>query len=283
MTGSSLRNLKMFRELCGQDPLKNILLVTTRWGIAEQVDAIQAKRREEQLRTDTKFWASMIAGGARMARFEDTRESATQLITSLQNCQPVALQIQSELVDQDKSLSQTSAGITVNEEMILLEKHYKDEVSKLVRELADAREAQDKALQEALEQAKEDSRKKLERVYRQQDALQYQRREQDRRVEDELQDLKAANQNLTLLLEKLGAQNLDFESTIARLEANSDKLREEQRVAMQAEIEAQKKQPKQHRSVWRLITGLFPLLGSVLFGLLGIPGLGILFGGSDTA
>lgn len=283
MTGSSLRNLKMFRELCGQDPLKNVLLVTTRWGMAEKADAEQAKRREEQLRTDRKFWAGMIAGGSRMARFEDTRESALDLISSLEGCRPVTLQIQSELVDQDKNLSQTAAGISVNEEMILLEKHYKDEVSKLQRDLAEAKEDQDRALQEALEEAKEDARKRLEKVYRQQDALQYQRREQDRRVEDELQDLKLSNQ---MLLERLGAQNLDFERTIAKLEANSDKLREEQRIAMQKEIEAQKKQPKEKRTGWKLVMGLLPVLGSILFGLLGIPvglggGLGGLFGGDD--
>ncbi|KJX95148.1 hypothetical protein TI39_contig4131g00001 [Zymoseptoria brevis] len=71
MLGSSLRNLKMFRDLCGQDPLRNVLLVTTRWGMARRVDMEQAERREEQLRTDRKFWAGMLAGGARKVFWSD--------------------------------------------------------------------------------------------------------------------------------------------------------------------------------------------------------------------
>lgn len=31
MYGSSLRNLKMFRDLCGDSPMKNVVLVTNRW------------------------------------------------------------------------------------------------------------------------------------------------------------------------------------------------------------------------------------------------------------
>lgn len=99
MYGSSLRNLKMFKDLCGEDPLKNVVLATTRWGIADKSgEADLAKQHEEQLRTDPDFWAPMIKRGARMARFEDTQDSALQILLSLADQRPVVLQIQEELV-----------------------------------------------------------------------------------------------------------------------------------------------------------------------------------------
>ncbi|SMR58339.1 unnamed protein product [Zymoseptoria tritici ST99CH_3D1] len=83
MTGSSLHDLKVFCELCGQDPLENVLLVTSRLGMAAKAESEQAERRETQLRTEQTYRAAMLAGGARMARFEDTQASALDLIASL--------------------------------------------------------------------------------------------------------------------------------------------------------------------------------------------------------
>jgi hypothetical protein len=111
MYGSSLRNLKMFRELCREDPLRSIILATTGWGEAKKADKLdKAMMNEKQLQTDPDFWQLLIKRGAAVERFMDTEESALEIILKLGNRTPVIIKIQRELVDDSKDLIDTSAG-----------------------------------------------------------------------------------------------------------------------------------------------------------------------------
>ncbi|KAI6158373.1 P-loop containing nucleoside triphosphate hydrolase protein, partial [Pisolithus thermaeus] len=109
--GTPLRNYNMFKELCGKDNFKNVILVTTMW---DEVTEEVGSAREEELRAD--FWRAMIALGSTTHRFERTTESAWKIINSL-SVQPLAsrrpLQIQSEMVDENLPLHRTAAGRTV--------------------------------------------------------------------------------------------------------------------------------------------------------------------------
>jgi hypothetical protein len=136
MTGSSLRNLKMFKDLCGDEPMKNVALVTTGWGTAEKAGELaKAISNESQLCTDRDFWLPLIKKGSCPVRFEDTKESALSIIRSLADHNPELLKIQRELVDEDKNLIDTSAGHTVNEEMKKLEEKYQAELTKVKKEM----------------------------------------------------------------------------------------------------------------------------------------------------
>ncbi|KAI5995161.1 P-loop containing nucleoside triphosphate hydrolase protein [Pisolithus albus] len=76
--GASLRNYKMFKELCVKDSFKNVILVTTMWDIVtEEVGS----EREQELRAGS--WKVMIALGSTTHRFEGTTESAWRIINSL--------------------------------------------------------------------------------------------------------------------------------------------------------------------------------------------------------
>src|SRR5271154_954652 len=98
MYGSTLRYLKMFRQLCGDEPLKNVVFTTTGWGEAKKTGNLEkAVANEDQLRTDPDFWQPMIKCGSRMARFEDNKNSALEIILSLVDKETVALRIQHEL------------------------------------------------------------------------------------------------------------------------------------------------------------------------------------------
>ncbi|KAJ9626206.1 hypothetical protein H2203_003838 [Taxawa tesnikishii (nom. ined.)] len=284
MYGSSLRNLKMFKDLCGENPLKNVIVATTRWGLAAKAgEGELCLEREDQLRTDAQFWAPMIKRGARMSRFQDTRESALQLLLSLANQQPVVLQIQKELVDEDKNLIDTAAGTTVNEEAVRLEQKYKDELAQIQKEMDEALAARDLEVQEALKESQEGFEKKLEKVRAEQDMLRYERRNESRRMQSELDQLRAerdAQQKENerqrkayeaQIVEKLGAQKLEYDEAIARLKANENKLRREQREVLEQKIQEQSKKPKKERTVIKLLLSLLPVLGSVAFGLLGLP------------
>ena len=47
MTNTLLRNLSVIRNLCGEEPLKNVTLLTTHWDVA---DRKVAKSREQEMK-----------------------------------------------------------------------------------------------------------------------------------------------------------------------------------------------------------------------------------------
>jgi hypothetical protein len=70
MLGTPLKNLRKFRELCGKDALRKIILVTTMWS---EVDEETGSWREQELKE--RYWKAMIAQGSGMARFGGALDS----------------------------------------------------------------------------------------------------------------------------------------------------------------------------------------------------------------
>lgn len=58
MSGSSIRNLDMFKALCGEDAYKHVVLATTMW---EQVDLKIGEQRENELKSKPDYWGYMIS------------------------------------------------------------------------------------------------------------------------------------------------------------------------------------------------------------------------------
>ena len=101
----------MFKELCGRDNFRNVALVTTMW---DEVSEDEGQRHEEELRND--FWQSMIKRGSTTHRFHLTRESAWDIINTISVSPPDErrpLQIQREMVDENKPVHKTSAAKAV--------------------------------------------------------------------------------------------------------------------------------------------------------------------------
>ena len=88
MGGISRRNFNMFRKLCGDETLKNVLIVTTMWGL---VDPQVGEAREEQLKTNDTFFKPVLDKGARMARHNDTCKCAQDLVRMIMKNHPQAL------------------------------------------------------------------------------------------------------------------------------------------------------------------------------------------------
>ena len=61
MGNTSARNLKLFRKLCGDNNLGNVLLVTNRW---EVCDKGTAERRFQELTSQGGFWGRLLDLGA---------------------------------------------------------------------------------------------------------------------------------------------------------------------------------------------------------------------------
>ena len=104
MTGTSRKNTDIFEMVCGPDALQNVILVTTMW---DGMDIAIGSQREKELRT--YFWQSMIAFGSQIARFESTYQSAWKILNQFTG-DALPLLLQKEMVEENKSLPQTTAG-----------------------------------------------------------------------------------------------------------------------------------------------------------------------------
>ena len=132
MGGIAKKNLRMFRELCGEDNFKNVRIVTTNW---KHVDDSEGNRREAALARGA--FKPLIDGGAEMIRQDKGLESARLIISGLIKKTPVTLKIQAEL-SAGSTLGDTSAGAVIIEEMKELQKKHEKEMDELKKELEEA-------------------------------------------------------------------------------------------------------------------------------------------------
>ncbi|KAH7905076.1 P-loop containing nucleoside triphosphate hydrolase protein [Hygrophoropsis aurantiaca] len=108
MFGTSRKSLTMFRRLCGDNALKKVIIATTKW--SEVGEKVGIHREDELMST---FWREMIGQGSRMARFQDTHNSAWDIVDLMVPSDSLPLQIQTEVVDHGKSIHETDAGHTL--------------------------------------------------------------------------------------------------------------------------------------------------------------------------
>ena len=118
MEGSALRNLRMFRQLCGEEFMKNVILGTTFWDVVGEETG--AARENELLRTDG-FFKEMNGLGCDVVRILDTRDSNLELLSRFAAKQPAVMRIQQELVE-GKSLSETAAASAISQELAELQR-----------------------------------------------------------------------------------------------------------------------------------------------------------------
>ncbi|KAF5620236.1 P-loop containing protein [Fusarium sp. NRRL 52700] len=182
MDGSAMRNLKMFRKLCGEDPMKNVAILSTFWGKDDKQVAID---HEDELKSNPSFWGSMIDHGAQVQRFDGTESGALDVLMSFATKATMTLDIQRELVDEDKLVGETAAGNAVNEELHRLETKYRDELGRIQKETAEALAERDVQYEKILNLERERMEQKLERINSDQEMLRQERREEIRRIEND--------------------------------------------------------------------------------------------------
>jgi anion-transporting ArsA/GET3 family ATPase len=119
MEGSALRNLRMFRQLCGEEFMKNVILGTTFWDIVGEETG--TARENELLRTDG-FFKEMNDLGCDVVRISDTRDSNLELLSRFAAKQPAVMRIQQELLVEGKSLSETAAASAISQELAELQR-----------------------------------------------------------------------------------------------------------------------------------------------------------------
>ena len=103
------RNMAIFQKLCGDVQLKRVTLVTTGWGKVPEGDE---KLNEWQLTYVDELWGYMVKQGSTVRRHHDNEHTARNIVDEVAAIGGIeaSLDIQEEMVTQQRALSQTSAG-----------------------------------------------------------------------------------------------------------------------------------------------------------------------------
>ena len=148
LRGSALRNLFMFKKLCGPECLRGIVLAATMWGLVNPDDGV---KRENQLRSTDDFWGEMEKGGSRVMRHLRTKESAMAILeVIIRDGKTMVLEIQHEMINEGRGLADTGAGIKVNEDLIEADRKHKAELAALKEDMKEADEASKRKIAELM-------------------------------------------------------------------------------------------------------------------------------------
>ncbi|KAL4077630.1 hypothetical protein J3A83DRAFT_1637988 [Scleroderma citrinum] len=129
---TSQRNLRMFRKLCGDESLKNVVIITTMWDMITLEDGL---RHEQELMSNDNLFKPLLDKGAIMMRHDRTPKSATNVIDYLLGKDATTIQIVVEIVEQGKALQDTAAGTELHSEIRELMRKHREEVESMEAEM----------------------------------------------------------------------------------------------------------------------------------------------------
>ncbi|EED19617.1 conserved hypothetical protein [Talaromyces stipitatus ATCC 10500] len=215
--GAALRNLRMFKQLCGEDRLSCVVLGTTMWGLVPVNTAI---KREIELKQNEEFWAGMIRKGSKVFRQDNGLVSALAIIRFILSKRSrdapggVTLQIQEEMA-RGATLDETAAGREVNAEIDRLRSQHKQELRDLRAEFEEAQKLNDAHYREELLRVKADVEKKMK-----------EERDDRERMRVTWEQLKKQrDEELQLERQKAYELELEHRETILKKEAELDGLK----------------------------------------------------------
>ena len=239
MQGSAKKNLMMFKKLCGDNALKNVILITSMW---DRVAEKEGAKRERELTQTPEFWGFMISKGSKAYRHNNSIESAKQL---LRHFLPdiklkITLDLQQEMVDRNMSLDQTGAGRELENEIAKERARFKIELKEIREQLMEAMKERDKEAESAMREIQREYEDKLERLGKDQMELQstldktYQ--ERYNRLEIQMESHQAAllervQQNSKVEIEMIKVKHqreLDASTKALRKENDALKRRQQQ-------------------------------------------------------
>ncbi|ORX97297.1 P-loop containing nucleoside triphosphate hydrolase protein [Clohesyomyces aquaticus] len=158
--GAGVKNLKMFKKLCGDDGLASVVFATTMWSFIP--DEETGKRREDQLKSGAIFWKHMIQQGSEVFRQDKGRASAQEIVNYLiEKRRPVTLDIQREMVDQNMQLNETGAGAEIVSAVDQAKRYYEQKLEETRVKLEAAIARKDDDQKEELEEYKKEMERKM--------------------------------------------------------------------------------------------------------------------------
>ncbi|KAG9664006.1 hypothetical protein KCU64_g969, partial [Aureobasidium melanogenum] len=136
MSGSSHMSLRVFTGLVGPDAFHNLMLVTSKWD--QLGDLAGGVQREAEL--CERYWDFLIEKGSLTGRSYGDRQSALAIVRNIafgrsaSDMVSVPLALQKQMVDEHKSLEETSAGQALSQRIDHLKKDYDRQLMELKRE-----------------------------------------------------------------------------------------------------------------------------------------------------
>ncbi|KAK4442919.1 P-loop containing nucleoside triphosphate hydrolase protein [Podospora aff. communis PSN243] len=133
MSGAAMRNLEMFKSLCGKENLDRVVLGMTFW---DRVDKQVGEARKKELSSRPDFWGNMISQGSVIRILSTDAAKSRQLVLDMvqKGGGSAPLQIQRELVDEGKYLDKTTAGNVVGGELESFRAHQIERLAQAERE-----------------------------------------------------------------------------------------------------------------------------------------------------
>lgn len=174
LQGSAFQNIRMFRRLCGDDALKNVVLATSFW---DQVDSSVGEDRERELIKSKDFWGPLVSKGSSVVRIAPDRATCLRVLEPMARNRKMTLLVQRELVDEKKNLADTTVG--------------KDstaaQAAKVEKKLAKQRKKETKKMKEDLRKSEKAHKREADRVRKKQESLANAERKRLKQAEKEHQ------------------------------------------------------------------------------------------------
>ncbi|KAF2642479.1 hypothetical protein P280DRAFT_447896 [Massarina eburnea CBS 473.64] len=226
--GAGVRNIKMFKKLCGDNNMASVVLATTMWEFTT-TDEI-GKRREQELKEQSILWKTMIEHGSKVFRQDREIASATTIIEYLMARRiSMTLDIQHEMVDQKLQLGQTGAGAEVTSEIEKQRQRYERKLKEVESLLLEALEKKDgeetDCLQDALKEFQLKKKKRDYEAIKMQDDEKMLHEEMKTRYEKQMEDLTKS----------MAEKELKIQAQVASLKENHAHELDMQKLRLQKE------------------------------------------------
>ncbi|KAK4040361.1 hypothetical protein C8A01DRAFT_46258 [Parachaetomium inaequale] len=216
MQGSAKRNFLMFKQLCGPDALKHVILATTMWDRVPDGDGVD---REKVLVDTPEFWGWMLARGSSCHRHDNTEASARAIVGLLvdHDGPPVATDLQRQLVDEHRPLDQTSAGRELHSEMLREKEKWERERREMERQMLVAVQQRDRETERLLREERDSYTRKISKVEGDTEKL--------RSTMEKL--LADRDERVALVERELERQKAAYEGELRRFQERAQQLKEE--------------------------------------------------------
>ena len=175
----------MFRDLCGDSTLKNVIIVTNMWGKVSQ-DVGEARENE----LSTNFFKQVLDKGAQLARHHETAQSAHDIIRCIIRNRPIVLQIQRELVDDHKDIVDTAAGEAINKELNEQIRRHQAELKDIQEEMKQALEDKDEETRQEMEEAALELQEVMKKMRMDSDGMESKYQEEKKRMEEVMREMQ---------------------------------------------------------------------------------------------
>ncbi|KAF6761884.1 P-loop containing nucleoside triphosphate hydrolase protein, partial [Ephemerocybe angulata] len=238
--GISLKNFRTFKKLCGEQTLRNVVIVTNMWS---EVDPQLGETREHELATQDDFFKPALDKGAKIMRHNGSLESAKLVIQYILGNNPMALQIQRELVDERKDILQTAAADEIERELQAEKERQRVERERVRQEMEEAARVREEEMRRQREDEARRRQEKLDRIEadrrRVEENMERERREWEQRMWEEDQHRKRESERL----------QREFEERVAeerRRTEDQQRWQREEDERLRRELEWQRHRQRRH-------------------------------------